>query len=74
MGEEHFKTFSGYHCEHMGLGVYPMVDLPVAAVQAFNCPTLGGSEMGASTIAGVAMRSGSDNVVIIGSDVRYPEK
>lgn len=63
------KTFSGYNCDFMGLGAFPMVHLPHVRVHTFHCPLLGGED-GVSTIAGVAMRAANETVVVRGSTVR----
>ena len=69
-GDPHCITFSGFACDAMGLGVFPMVDLPNVRVESFHCPVLTGGDIGASTIAGLAMRVGSDTIVVRGDNVR----
>lgn len=68
-GDPHCVTFSDFHCDAMGLGVFPMVDLPNVLLQTFHCPVLSGGDIGASTIAGIAMRVGTDTIIVRGDDV-----
>ena len=70
IGDPHAITFSGFHCDLMGLGAFPMVDLPNLRVHTFHCPVRAGIREGASTIAAIAMRAGNDTIVVRGSNVR----
>ena len=71
IGDPHINTFSGFHCDAMGLGVFPLVELPNVRVHAFHCPVnTGGNHDGASTVAAVAMHAGNSRIVIQGSHVR----
>merc|ERR1711871_1240745 len=68
-GDPHCKSFGGVRCDVMGLGVFPMVDLPHVRVETFHCPVKAGGYPGASTIAAVAMRVRNDTVILRGGDV-----
>ena len=67
-GDPHISTFSGHRCDLMGLGVYPLVELPDLTAQSWHCHATQGWDH-ASTNVGVAMRAGSDTVTIIGDAV-----
>ena len=70
-GDPHCFAFSGYKCDMMGLGAFPLVRLPGILVDTFHCPVLESAvRAGASTIAGLAMRVGDDKVVVRGSEVK----
>ena len=77
-GDPHIFTFGSYRCDLMGLGVFPLVELPGVKAETFHCPATMGW-VGASTNVAVAIsvnrrpvpgeRVGADVVRIVGRDV-----
>jgi len=62
------RTFSGHSCDLMGVGVFPLVALDDLRVHSFHCPATAGWS-GASTNVGVALRVGTDTVVLRGTSL-----
>ena len=70
-GDPHVRSFSGYECDLMGVGVFWLVSSPQLEVQTFHCPLQrAGSPLPASSISAIAVRalsneSQADTLVII---------
>ena len=64
-GDPHITTFSGHHCDLMGLGVFPLVQMGELVAQVYHCPA--SSNPSVSLNVGAALRFGRDVVNIAGT-------